>query len=74
PGGELHIVDFGQQERLPGWLRTMLKGWLKKFHVTPRADLRTVLEERVKARGAKLIFEEIGRGYAWRAVVIKPTA
>ncbi|MBB5573380.1 class I SAM-dependent methyltransferase [Rhizobium paranaense] len=74
PGGELHIVDFGQQERLPGWFRTMLKGWLKKFHVTPRADLRTAMEERVQARGAKLVFEEIGRGYAWRAVVIKPAA
>ncbi|NTI49108.1 class I SAM-dependent methyltransferase [Agrobacterium rhizogenes] len=74
PGGELHIVDFGQQERLPGWFRTVLKGWLKKFHVTPRADLRTVLEERVETRGAKLIFEEIGRGYAWRAVIIKPIA
>lgn len=35
PGGELHVVDFGQQEGLPGWFRTLLKGWLKKFHVTP---------------------------------------
>lgn len=70
PGGQLHIVDFGQQEHLPGWFRTVLKSWLRKFHVTPRADLRAVLEERCAARGSRLIFEEIGRGYAWRAVIM----
>ena len=72
PDGELHIVDFGQQERLPRWFRAMLQGWLRKFHVTPRADLRSVLEKSAKARQAKLIFEEIGGGYAWRAVIVKP--
>jgi S-adenosylmethionine-diacylgycerolhomoserine-N-methlytransferase len=70
PGGELHIVDFGQQDRLPGWFRAMLKSWLRKFHVTPRADLQAVLEKRCEALGARLIFEEIGRGYAWRAVIM----
>jgi S-adenosylmethionine-diacylgycerolhomoserine-N-methlytransferase len=70
PGGQLHIVDFGQQERLPGWFRSLLRSWLRKFHVTPRADLRVVLEERATALNARLIFEEIGGGYAWRAVII----
>jgi S-adenosylmethionine-diacylgycerolhomoserine-N-methlytransferase len=70
PGGELHIVDFGQQDRLPGWFRAMLKSWLRKFHVTLRADLQAVLEKRCEALGARLIFEEIGRGYAWRAVIM----
>ncbi|WP_405048641.1 class I SAM-dependent methyltransferase [Rhizobium rhizogenes] len=74
PGGELHIVDFGQQEGLPGWFQPLLKGWLRKFHVTPRADLLTVLEEKAKARGMSLKTEKIGRGYAWRAVVTKHTA
>jgi len=73
-GGELHVVDFGQQEGLPGWFRTLLKGWLKKFHVTPRADLLTVLEEKAKARGMTLKTEKIGRGYAWRAAVAKQAA
>jgi S-adenosylmethionine-diacylgycerolhomoserine-N-methlytransferase len=68
PGGELHIVDFGQQEGLPRWFRAMLKGWLKKFHVTPRADLLTVLEEKAAARGMSVKTEKIGHGYAWRAV------
>jgi S-adenosylmethionine-diacylgycerolhomoserine-N-methlytransferase len=74
PGGELHIVDFGQQEGLPGWFQTLLKGWLRKFHVTPRADLLTVLEEKTQARGMSLKTERIGRGYAWRAVVTKQAA
>jgi S-adenosylmethionine-diacylgycerolhomoserine-N-methlytransferase len=74
PGGELHIVDFGQQEGLPGWFQTLLKGWLRKFHVTPRADLLTVLEEKTQARGMSLKTEKIGRGYAWRAVVTRQGA
>lgn len=74
PGGELHIVDFGQQEGLPGWFQALLKGWLKKFHVTPRADLLNILEEKAQARGMSLKTEKIGRGYAWRAVVTKQGA
>ncbi|WP_442981332.1 class I SAM-dependent methyltransferase [Rhizobium sp. S152] len=70
PGGELHIVDFGQQEKLPRWFARFLKAWLARFHVTPRADLRQVLEAQVIENGAKLTFETIGGGYAWRATII----
>jgi S-adenosylmethionine-diacylgycerolhomoserine-N-methlytransferase len=70
PGGELHIVDFGQQEHLPRWFRSILQAWLRKFHVTPRADLREVLQAAADARNAKLMFEKIGGGYAWRAVIM----
>ena len=69
PGGQLHIVDFGQQERLPGWFRALLKGWLTKFHVTPRANLREVLEAQAHENGAELAFETPYGGYAWRAVI-----
>ncbi|MEC9401739.1 MAG: class I SAM-dependent methyltransferase, partial [Pseudomonadota bacterium] len=37
--GRIHVVDFGQQERLPGWFKRVLFAWLKSFHVSPRADL-----------------------------------
>jgi S-adenosylmethionine-diacylgycerolhomoserine-N-methlytransferase len=70
PGGELHIVDFGQQEHLPGWFRRLLRSWLTRFHVSPRADLKAVLASRARACHARLTFEEIGGGYAWRAVII----
>ena len=69
PGGQLHIVDFGQQEGLPGWFRALLQGWLTKFHVTPRANLREVLEAQAHENGAGLTFETIGGGYAWQAVI-----
>ncbi len=37
PGGELHIVDFGDLRGLPGWSKSALHAWLGWFHVTPRA-------------------------------------
>ncbi|WP_144222323.1 class I SAM-dependent methyltransferase [Mesorhizobium amorphae] len=69
PGGSLHVVDFGQQERLPGWFRSLLRAWLKKFHVSPRDSLREVLESESTKAGASLSFERLYRGYAWLAVV-----
>ena len=69
PNGSLHIIDFGQQEGLPGWFRTLLRGWLRKFHVTPRVNLREVLEAQAHENGAGLAFETIGGGYAWQAVI-----
>ncbi|PLP57868.1 SAM-dependent methyltransferase [Mesorhizobium loti] len=68
PGGSLHVVDFGQQERLPGWFRSLLRTWLRKFHVTPRDSLREVLESESAKAGASLSFERLYRGYAWLAV------
>ncbi|MGO7664550.1 class I SAM-dependent methyltransferase [Rhizobium ruizarguesonis] len=70
PGGQLHIVDFGQQEGLPGWFRRMLQSWLAKFHVTPRPDLREVLEAQAHENNAILLLDTIGGGYAWRAAII----
>ena len=69
PGGSLHVVDFGQQERMPGWFRSLLRAWLKKFHVSPRDSLREVLESESTKAGASLSFERLYRGYAWLAVV-----
>ena len=69
PDGSLHIVDFGQQERLPTWFRRTLQAWLKRFHVTPRANLHAVLEAKLAVANADMIFEEIGHGYAWHAVI-----
>jgi S-adenosylmethionine-diacylgycerolhomoserine-N-methlytransferase len=71
PGGSLHIVDFGQQERLPRLFRSALQRWLTRFHVTPRADLREVLDRHRERIGADMMFEEIGGGYAWRVVIRK---
>lgn len=69
PGGSLHVVDFGQQEGLPGWFKRFLQSWLDRFHVTPRADLRQALEARLERVGGRLKFETVGRGYAWHAII-----
>lgn len=39
PGGSLHVVDFGDLGGLPFPLRTLLRAWLRRFHVTPRDGL-----------------------------------
>jgi S-adenosylmethionine-diacylgycerolhomoserine-N-methlytransferase len=69
PGGSLHVVDFGQQEGLPLWFRALLRGWLRKFHVTPRASLRDVLESESERAGATFRFRTLYRGYAWLGVI-----
>ncbi len=45
PGGELHIVDFGDQSRMPRWFDRGLRNWLTRFHVIPRNDLSSFLSE-----------------------------
>ncbi|MCP5399638.1 MAG: methyltransferase domain-containing protein [Sphingobium sp.] len=69
PGGKLHIVDFGQQERLPRWFKSVLITWLQQFHVTPRAALPAVLEELAQRHDLALDFTPLYRGYAWGAVL-----
>ncbi|CDX30176.1 Type 11 methyltransferase [Mesorhizobium plurifarium] len=69
PGGSLHVVDFGQQEGLPRWFRALLRGWLRKFHVTPRASLRDVLESESQRTSATFRFRTLYRGYAWLGVI-----
>lgn len=71
PGGSLHIVDFGQQEGLPGWFRNGLRAWLTKFHVTPRPDLFAAVERVAKTCGATAQVQPLYRGYAWQAVITK---
>jgi S-adenosylmethionine-diacylgycerolhomoserine-N-methlytransferase len=73
PGGRLHIVDFGNQARLPGIIRTILRRWLAIFDVTPRDDLEPVLMAMAKASKAELKFERPFRGYAQYAMLTFPS-
>lgn len=74
PGGSLHIVDFGSQERLPAVARSLLTQWLAMFGVTPRDELEQVLSAMADAAGADLRFERPFRGYAQYAVLAFPPA
>ncbi len=72
PGGRLHIVDFGDQERLPDMARALLRRWLALFDVTPRDDLERELSAMADIAGANLKFERPFRGYAQCAVLTLP--
>jgi S-adenosylmethionine-diacylgycerolhomoserine-N-methlytransferase len=69
PKGELLIVDFGGQERLPVAFRRLLWRWLRAFQVAPRDDLEATLKTRAAACGATLAFARPYRGYAQYAVL-----
>ena len=69
PNGELRIIDFGRQERLPVVFRRLLWRWLNAFHVAPRDDLEAMLKTSAAACGATLTFARPYRGYAQYAVV-----
>jgi S-adenosylmethionine-diacylgycerolhomoserine-N-methlytransferase len=71
PGGQLHIVDFGQQEQLPDWWRGLLMAWLRKFEVTPRRELPAVLRQVAEAQNLSLDFRRLYRGYAWGATLTR---
>lgn len=72
PGGELHIVDFGQQADLPNWFKSGLRAWLCKFSVEPRDDLEEALRALQSETDAGLRFERLSRDYAHYAVLTKP--
>ncbi|MEQ8823383.1 MAG: class I SAM-dependent methyltransferase [Filomicrobium sp.] len=74
PGGSLHIVDFGQQAKLPGLFKKGLNAWLAKFSVEPRAELEEELQALAERTGCELRFERILRDYAHHAVIKKPAA
>jgi S-adenosylmethionine-diacylgycerolhomoserine-N-methlytransferase len=69
PGGSLHIVDFGQYERLPGWAKRLHFKSLNDFHVFPRRELPAVLRRVAGEQDLALEFTPLYRGYAWSAVL-----
>jgi len=67
--GELHIVDFGRQDRLPRWFKNGLRRWLGLFHVHPRDELERIMTELAHRLNAQLVFERPYLGYAQYAVL-----
>jgi len=53
-GGQLHVVDFGDLSGLPSPFQSLLRGWLAKFHVEPRAALPAAAARIAHARGLRL--------------------
>lgn len=72
PDGRLLVADFGQQEGLPRWTRTVLRWWLGLFHVDPQADLVDGAREIAARHGNRPVtFTPRYRGYCW-AIEIGP--
>ena len=65
PGGSLHIADFGQCERLSPPFRQALFSWLRRFDVTPRAQLPSVIAGLGRRMDAPFAFHSGYGGYAW---------
>ncbi len=65
PGGSLHIIDFGQYERLPALAKRLHFKSLNDFHVFPRRELPAVLKRVAEAEGLAMDFTPLWRGYAW---------
>lgn len=72
PSGVLAVVDFGDQAKLPGWSRRLLRRWLSLFHVRPRAALPQYLHRLASQRGGILAVEPMFGGYAMRATYVAP--
>lgn len=67
----IYIVDFWDQNDLPGWFRTILKSWLKQFHVQFWSDLMPHLESLEQQGLGKLRVCSIARRYAFLAEFTK---
>ena len=63
PGGELHVVDFGDLTGLPGPLERGLHAWLAKFHVQTRSALPEACERIAALNGLKLASARGKLGY-----------
>lgn len=71
-GGSLHIVDFGQCQRLPTSFKAALFAFLDHYTVTPRADLETICRQACDHHQLSLSFERLHRGYTDYAVLARP--
>nr|WP_215907103.1 class I SAM-dependent methyltransferase [Phreatobacter aquaticus] len=69
PAGRLHIVDFGEQDGLPGWFGRALRAWLRSFSVEPRSELRGVLAIAAQDEGRTVKAADLWRGYAVSTIV-----
>ena len=72
PGGSLHVVDFGTLARMPAPLARGLRGWLARFHVTPREDLHEALLRACAINALDCEYETGPWDYFQRATLRRP--
>ncbi len=64
PGGELFIVDFGDFERYPAFLRSTQLAWLRRFSVEPIPAIERKIGMLAEQMGLKAATEKLYGGYA----------
>ncbi len=69
PGGELHIVDFGQCGGLPAGFKSALFAFLRHYDVTPRANMDAIVANVAAANGMTATVTRLHRGYTDYAVL-----
>ncbi|MDY7099197.1 MAG: class I SAM-dependent methyltransferase [Pseudomonadota bacterium] len=72
PGGELHIVDFGDLDGLPAPFRRALHAWLAKFHVEAREKLPDACSRLSECEGLEHTVQRGRFGYFQLHVLKKP--
>ena len=72
PGGSLHAVDFGDFDGLPGPLESVLRAWLTRFHVTPRAALADAAAVIAALRGLEMRTVRGHLGYYRMVTLTRP--
>lgn len=65
PGGTIHVVDFGDQKKMPGAFKWILGKWLHQFHVRFRPEVKTYFEGLEQAGRGRMAYRELYRGYAY---------
>ncbi len=69
PGGSLHVVDFGQCEKLPRIFKRSLFAFLKHYTVVPRTDLEAAVRSVGEAKDLDCEILRLHRGYTDYAVL-----
>lgn len=67
PQGKMYIVDFYDQKDLPAWFQTLLKAWLRQFHVQFWGELIPFLFSLQQTGLGTLTLDPIARRYAFIA-------
>lgn len=69
PAGELHIVDFGQCERIPKFLRKLFFQFLEYYSVYPRHQMKETVDDFCSKYGMKFKFFVLHRGCTDYAII-----
>lgn len=71
PGGELHVVDFGDSAGMPRWFRGVLFGFLEKFGVHWKPEIPAYFRQLEQQGLGRVAMTPMRRGYCYRLVFTK---